>query len=425
MRRRQIAEHKSKNQEQIDREALIRRALVREASLEALPQEPLLPPPKMEKMISRFPTLALLDNRELGKQIRYGDLPHQRGGAYGHHRRTLGEVKRAKVEVNLWKQDKMARENAVRLSKVVVPDGANKTRPKHLRVNTDSDPCEEDPSEEQASPEPPEEHATGGAEEHSGRVSQGEFICLPSPRIELTGDIVKEIPMQALQPGQGMECRQFQGNPPGRRVSTFAMNAAKSFNEQQNPLDPETDFLAEATQIAKRRIEECRRRWWRYADKAGQCNYQAFTKLLRSLGVQDRHQCDVFEQLFKMLDVQCEGKLGFEQFMRACAVFRMGGDKVSKGYANFTQTLIGEDAPSPAGREKLSLRAEPHLKRRDVIKAKVRMCLNRYFYSEVPKEEKRAANFQVNTMMEMLQEHLDPPEEVNQEEEEDGTGDQE
>ena len=30
-----------------------------------------------------------------------------------------------------------------RLSKVVVPDGANKTRPKHLRVNTDSGACPE------------------------------------------------------------------------------------------------------------------------------------------------------------------------------------------------------------------------------------------------------------------------------------------
>jgi len=42
------------------------------------------------------------------------------------------------------------------------------------------------------------------------------------------------------------------------------------------------------------------------------------------------------------------------------------------------------------------------------------MALLKHFYTEVSKEEKRVANLQVDLMMEMLQEDLDPPDLLNE-----------
>lgn len=235
-------------------------------------------------------------------------------------------------------------------------------------------------------------------------LRRGDFIRLPSPQINATGDFVAEIPTQALQPGETVECKQFQGNPPGRRLNSFKMVIGKEFNEQQNPLDPETEYLAQLTGFPKRRIEECHRRWWALADQHGRCDHKGFTKMMKICGVTLRELVDM---LFLLLDVEGAQKLDFEHFMRGCAVFKLGGAKVGDGYGYITQKLLAEES-SGDEKGKLVVRESPLLKQRDLLKAQVRMLLFKEFYSEVSKEEKRLANLQVEVMMEMLQAHLDP-----------------
>lgn len=121
--------------------------------------------------------------------------------------------------------------------------------------------------------------------------------------------------------------------------------------------------------------------------------------------------------LFDMLQVRLHQasktnlKLDFQGFIRAAAVFKLGGDNFSDGFGYLTQqALAAEEEPAGEDMKKKSimLRDTPLLKERDILKHKLRLVLLNYFYSDSSKEAKKMGNLQVNVMMQMLQEHLDP-----------------
>jgi len=322
----------------------------------------------------------------------YGSRVHQTGSMYDFHDQTLAAVRSAQKAMKMAMGAK-----AGSYRKQQEEAGAQKKKKGSRRPSKEA-PCL--------------------AETPVGRLD-GRFIRLPSPAVPVTGDLIGQVPIAALNDNMAVECKQFAGNPPGRRLSSYTINAVKEYKEQSNPLDPETEFLSTLTGFSKRRVEEMRRRWYKSAGSEGLCDVDAFKKLMEKCNVSD---IELLSLLFNMLDLEMRNKMSFEQCMRACGVFRLGGQGLTEKFGYLTQKLISDEQDGRTVSIKITLREGPLTKERDLYKAKVRMALLKHFYSDVSKEEKRLANLQVDLMMEMLQEDLDPPDPLNGTNENEGDG---
>jgi len=185
--------------------------------------------------------------------------------------------------------------------------------------------------------------------------------------------------------------------------STTNVKVAKPVAHQKDPLEEETIQLHELTGISRRSIEELRQRWWAASFAKGINDFIVFYKLLRQCGVRDK---DFIFGLFAFLDVNIRGKVDFECFIRACGVFIIGEEGMHPA------ELLTRDSSVPGGwRGGTPPKPSPgdFTRQRAIARAQLRLELQRFFYDPQSNEEKRCANVQVNRMMAMLNEHLEPP----------------
>ena len=114
-----------------------------------------------------------------------------------------------------------------------------------------------------------------------------------------------------------------------------------------------------------------------------------------------------------MMDINYVREIDLEQFLRICAVFKIGGGKLGDGYGYLTQHLLADEEAQRRSAANVKIRDGENRKARDLTKGRVRVALLKHFYADTSKEERRLANLQVDVMMEMLQESVDPPDLLN------------
>jgi len=230
---------------------------------------------------------------------------------------------------------------------------------------------------------------------------------LLSPPIASPEYLKRELQMDGMHMPRAMTSKIGMKECKLRHFLSMKVRVSEQFDEIFNPVGDETCSLSQLAGLSKLQIEEMRRRWWRETP-GGLNDFQAFIRLMKlcraCAGFTGETQLrETMNDIFEFLDVDCDRKIDFEEFIRACGVFVVASEPLDPSL------LLNYSHVDHLSKGQLDFLENPRLpgdrmSRRDLQRTNMRVQLAKLFYSDMTldRELRRCVAVQVSRMMTML-----------------------